>query len=58
MKHSTGRNNDHCTDKKDNTSGMIKLAGETKTSPTTKKPFKLAGAKPVVGEGKKARKKG
>lgn len=58
MRHSTGRreNCDHII--KNNPNSDVKLAGSKEIKKPKGKPFKLADATKVEGEGKKARKRG
>ncbi len=56
MKHATGREN--CGNiKKDNPNSDIHLTGSKEIKKPSKKPFKLAGATKVEGEGKRAARK-
>lgn len=56
MKYSTGR--DNCANiKKNNPNSDIHLAGSKEIKKPSGKPFKLAGATKVEGEGKKAKRK-
>ena len=57
MKHSVEKGN--CKNiVKNNPNSDVKLAGAKEIKKPVGKPFKLAGATKVVGEGKKGRKKG
>ncbi len=58
MKHSTSKGENCKNLKKDHPNSDIHLAGSKEIKPSTGKPFKLAGATKIEGEGKKSRKRG
>lgn len=57
MKHSTSKGGNCAHLIKNNPNSDIKLAGSKEIKSPKGKPFKLAGATKVEGEGKKARKR-
>jgi hypothetical protein len=58
MKHSTSKGGNCAHLKKDNPNSDVKLAGAKEIKKPSGKPFHLAGAPKVEGEGKKGRKRG
>ncbi len=58
MKHSTGKGENCKHLIKDNPNSDVKLAGAKEIKKPSGKPFKLAAATKVEGEGKKSRKRG
>ena len=58
MKHITSKGENCKNLKKNNPNSDIKLAGSKEIKKPSGKPFHLAGATKVEGEGKKSRKRG